>query len=97
MAKQHKENRLPKWLEAARGHWNFKGRKRPEFAVVPKRGQRSVWDFPRPPVIELVKKPVKVLFNDSVLAQSERCLSVLETASPPTYYILRGMFVWRNW
>ena len=77
----------PNWLQKAREHWNHKGQKRPEFAVEPQPGQRSVWDFPRPPVIEPVHKTVKILYQDHTLVQTEEALAVLETASPPTYYI----------
>ena len=75
------------WLQKAREHWNYKGGKRPPFAVEPKKGQRSVWDFPRPPVIEDVNKLVKVSHASTLIAQSNEAKAVLETASPPTYYI----------
>ncbi len=79
--------RPPRWVEAARGQWRFTGQERPPFAVEPGPGQRSVWDFPRPPVIEPVPEEVTVRLGDTLLARTTRCLRVLETASPPTYYL----------
>ncbi len=56
-------------------------------AVTPGPGQRSVWDFPRPPVIEPVPDRVLVRFGGSIVADTTRAVRVCETASPPTYYI----------
>ena len=28
--------------------WEYRGQKRPDFAVTPVEGQESVWDYPRP-------------------------------------------------
>ncbi|KQC34667.1 hypothetical protein AAU57_13980 [Nonlabens sp. YIK11] len=53
----------------------------------PKEGQRSVWDFPRPPAIERVDKEVMVKYQNKTIALTQQALAVLETASPPTYYI----------
>jgi len=78
------------WLHKARESWNNTGNKRPPFAIEPKKGQRSVWDFPRPPVIESVSKPVSVEYQGKVIADSPDVLAILETASPPTYYIPRS-------
>ena len=47
---------IPNWLQKARTHWQFKGEQRPDFAETPNVGQRSVWDFPRPPVLEKTNK-----------------------------------------
>ncbi|MAW94164.1 MULTISPECIES: DUF427 domain-containing protein [unclassified Leeuwenhoekiella] len=82
-----KERKVPEWLKKSRESWSNTGEKRPPFATVPKDGQRSVWDFPRPPAIEKVNKPVLVKYDDHILAESKNALMVLETASPPTYYI----------
>jgi len=75
------------WLQKAREHWNYKGDKSPPFAIKPKDGQRSVWDFPRPPIVENVGKPVRVSYDEQPIAQTSKAKAVLETASPPTYYI----------
>jgi uncharacterized protein (DUF427 family) len=60
---------------------------RPPFAITPSAGQRSVWDFPRPPAIESVPARVVVEFGGLVIADSIKAVRVLETASPPTYYL----------
>ncbi|NHF60355.1 DUF427 domain-containing protein [Flavobacteriaceae bacterium TP-CH-4] len=81
------KNKKKNWLQKAREHWNYNGTIRPPFAVEPKEGQRSVWDFPRPPMIEKVAKRVTVEHQGQIIADSLNTLAVLETASPPTYYI----------
>ena len=60
---------------------------RPPFAITPAAGQRSVWDFPRPPAIESVPERVVVELGGVVVADTTRAVRVLETASPPTYYL----------
>lgn len=54
--------------------------------VEPGPGQESVWDYPRPPVVEAVRKVLRVVFGGEVIAETARGLRVLETAGPPTYY-----------
>ncbi|HUP19524.1 MAG TPA: DUF427 domain-containing protein [Gemmatimonadota bacterium] len=54
--------------------------------VEPRPGQLSVWDFPRPPRIEAVKKALRVEFAKVTVAETIHGLRVVETASPPTYY-----------
>ncbi len=51
-----------------------------------KPGQRSVWDFPRPPAIELEPRRVRAEFAGAVVAESSRCVKVLETSHPPVYF-----------
>ncbi|GAA0871108.1 DUF427 domain-containing protein [Gangjinia marincola] len=75
------------WLKRARESWGYNGSERPPFAVVPKEGERSVWDFPRPPAIEPVPQSVIVRHDRIDIAHTKAALRVLETASPPTYYI----------
>lgn len=53
----------------------------------PKDGQESVWDYPRPPRVEPVKKRLRVIFNGETIADSTQAYRVLETSHPPTYYI----------
>ena len=50
-------------------------------------GQESVWDYPRPPRVEAVSKPIKVIFNGVVIAETNRAKRVLETSHPPGYYL----------
>lgn len=67
--------------------WNYKGQKRPDFAAVPEPDQESVWDYPRPPKLALDERLVDVSYGDQVVASSSRTYRVLETASPPSFYI----------
>ncbi|WP_246160913.1 DUF427 domain-containing protein [Maribacter flavus] len=82
-----KKPTIPNWILEARNKWTYRGQKRPPFAIEPKAGQVSVWDFPRPPSVTLVDAVVRVFFEDTLLAKTDGCLAVKETANPPTYYI----------
>jgi uncharacterized protein (DUF427 family) len=77
--------------------WINTGQQRPPFAIEPKAGQESVWDYPRPPVLVPEPREVVVRFGDVEIARSVRALRVLETASPPTVYLppedVRGEFI----
>ena len=73
-------------IERARSHWQYRGASRPKFAEAPKEGQLSVWDFPRPPIIEEVDTTMTVRFKNRIIAKTERGRRVLETAGAPTYY-----------
>ena len=55
--------------------------------IVVKPDQESVWDYPRPPRLEDTSKHIKVIFNDEVIADSQRAKRLLETSHPPTYYL----------
>ncbi|MGH2752037.1 MAG: DUF427 domain-containing protein [Actinomycetota bacterium] len=48
-----------------------------------------MWDYPRPPRVEPASNTVRVVHYRVDLARSERALRVLETASPPTFYVPR--------
>jgi uncharacterized protein (DUF427 family) len=63
---------------------NVKGHPR---RIEPEPGQESVWDYPRPPRVEPSRRRVRVIFNGEVVADSRRAVRVLETSSPPVYYI----------
>lgn len=80
---------LPEWARRGRGGWRWTGDERPPFADEPEAGQESVWDYPRPPRIELDERTVRVTAGDVVLAETNRARRILETASPPTFYIPR--------
>ncbi|MBW3660916.1 MAG: DUF427 domain-containing protein [Gemmatimonadetes bacterium] len=54
--------------------------------VEPLPGQESVWDYPRPPAVERVRKSLRVEFAKTVVAETAYGLRVIETASPPVYY-----------
>ncbi len=55
--------------------------------IEPREGQESVWDYPRPPRVEDTDKHIEVFFNDILIADSTDVKRVLETSSPPVYYI----------
>ena len=55
--------------------------------IEPKAGQESVWDYPRPPRVEVTSKRVQIFFNGELLVDTTRALRVLETSHPPSYYI----------
>jgi uncharacterized protein (DUF427 family) len=57
--------------------------------VVPAPGQESAWDYPRPPRVEPVPHRVRVILDGQVLADTTRAQRVLESASPPVYYMPR--------
>jgi uncharacterized protein (DUF427 family) len=53
------------------------------------RPKESVWDYPRPPRVELSPRHVRVIFNGETIAETRRAYRVLETSHPPVYYIPR--------
>ena len=67
--------------------WAHTGDARPDFAIDPEPGQESVWDYPRPPVIVEEDREITVQVASLVIAFSRSALRVLETASPPTFYL----------
>lgn len=54
--------------------------------VKPKKGQESVWDYPRPPALERTDRHLKIVFNGQTIAETTRAYRVLETSHPPVYY-----------
>jgi uncharacterized protein (DUF427 family) len=77
----------PNWLRAARSAWSNTGARRPPIAIDPGPGQESVWDYPRPPVVVADDRHVVVGDLSAPLADTRASLRVLETASPPTFYL----------
>lgn len=67
--------------------WNFRGQERPDFAIKPETGQESVWDYPRPPALVECSRRIRVESADGLIASTNRSLRMLETASPPTFYL----------
>lgn len=59
----------------------------PARPIPPGPGQRSVWDFPRPPALEPVGETVRIDFGGREIARTDRALQVLETSHPPTVYL----------
>ena len=54
------------------------------------RKKESVWDYPRPPRVEPSTQLIRVVFNGTTIAETNRALRVLETSHPPVYYIPPG-------
>ena len=73
-------------IARARLKWRFVGDERPEFAEPTGPGEESVWDFPRPPIIEPVSERLRVVSGDVLIADTRRGVRVIETAGAPTYY-----------
>ena len=67
--------------------WRYRGDELPPFALPAGPGQESVWRYPRPPRIELDRREVVVRLGDVEIARTRAALRVLETASPPTWYL----------
>lgn len=78
---------LPNWAKRARSNWKYYGQKRPSFAIKPKKGEESVWDYPRPPKIEVDSRHVVIKIGDLVIAKTDNAIRILETASPPIFYL----------
>lgn len=55
-----------------------------------KQKRESVWGYPRPPRIEQSSRQIRVVFNDAIVAETNRAVRVLETSHPPVYYIPPG-------
>ena len=55
--------------------------------IKPKKGQESVWDYPRPPILEKVDKTIEIYFNGTRIVKSNGAYRVLETSHPPVYYL----------
>lgn len=57
--------------------------------IEPGPGQESVWDFPRPPLVEPTSAAITVSYQDTVIAETTSAMRVLETSQPPAFYIPR--------
>ena len=67
--------------------WEYRGQKRPSFATQTLPGQESVWDYTRPPTVQLCDRQVVVEALGETVARSTETYRVMETASPPGFYI----------
>lgn len=47
----------------------------------------SVWDYPRPPVLQHDDRVIRVTHGELSIARSSRAIRVLETSHPPVFYI----------
>lgn len=62
---------------------------------LPRPGQESVWDYPRPPRLEHSGRRIRVTVARAdgtalVVADTTAAMRVLETSHPPTWYIPAG-------
>ncbi len=71
----------------ARAAWSRPGKPEPVTRDVPGPGQESVWDYPRPPRLDVCPHRVRVELGGEVIADTMHALRLLETSHPPTYYI----------
>lgn len=78
---------LPQWAQRGRGGWRYFGQERPSFARSTGPGQESVWDYPRPPRLSPDARRVTVHAGELLIADTRGALRLLETASPPTFYL----------
>ncbi|UCF18591.1 MAG: DUF427 domain-containing protein [Gemmatimonadota bacterium] len=80
-------NELPPEIRGAREKWRYSGQRRPDFAREPGPGQESVWDYPRPPCLNPDTRFIEVARSGVTVAKTRRAVRMLETASPPTFYL----------
>jgi uncharacterized protein (DUF427 family) len=52
----------------------------------------NVWDYPRPPALERVSKPIRIVFSGQTIAETNAAWRVLETSHPPVYYLRPDAF-----
>ncbi len=74
--------------------WGNTGQTRPDFAINPEPGQESVWDYPRPPIGRRDSRLIEVRDAANTLATTRRSYKVMETASPPTFYVPQDDVNW---
>jgi len=55
--------------------------------IKPRKGQESVWDYPRPPKLESTNKHLVIEFGGIKIAKTIAAFRVLETSHPPVYYL----------
>jgi uncharacterized protein (DUF427 family) len=53
-------------------------------------GQESVWDYPRPPRVEVTGDRIRVEFAGRTVIDTTDAVRVLETSHPPVYYLPRS-------
>lgn len=76
-------------MTPAHDHHGFFRRPEP---VTPEAGQECVWDYPRPPRVELRSDRVIVRLGGQVIADTIDSVRVLETSHPPVYYLPAASF-----
>ncbi|MGH3939365.1 MAG: DUF427 domain-containing protein [Pseudonocardiaceae bacterium] len=56
------------------------------------KGPESVWDYPRPPRAERVRRRVRIVHGGTLVLDTDDVVRVLETSHPPSYYLPRAEF-----
>lgn len=79
--------KIPDGLLEEVNKWRNIKREVPDNIVKPGPGQESIWEYPRPPKVELFSKNMRVEFAGKVIAETNKSYKVMETSSPPCYYI----------
>lgn len=47
----------------------------------------DVWSYPRPPALQPVPQPLRIVFAGRTIAATDHAFRVLETSHPPVYYL----------
>jgi uncharacterized protein (DUF427 family) len=55
--------------------------------MLPDLRTESVWDYPRPPRLEVVTERITVAFGGKLISDTRGAYRVLETSHPPVYYL----------
>ena len=71
--------------------WEQYGAK-PKQAQAADPGEESVWSYPRPPAVILLKKDFSISLGQEKILLAKQAIKMMETASPPTYYFDRESF-----
>lgn len=66
--------------------------RRPVEPAVPRPGQESAWDYPRPPRVEPSEERIRIVLGAELILEASESLRVLETSHPPVYYFRREAF-----
>jgi uncharacterized protein (DUF427 family) len=61
--------------------------------IEPKPGQESVWDYPRPPRVDVVDARVTIELDGETIIDTLDVVRVVETSHPPVYYLPAEEFV----
>ena len=60
--------------------------------AIPRPGQESVWDYPRPPGVEPGTERIRIVLGGELILDTADSIRVLETSHPPVYYLPRSAF-----
>jgi uncharacterized protein (DUF427 family) len=55
--------------------------------IEPAPGQESVWDYPRPPRVDIVDARVTIELDGETIVDTRDVVRVVETSHPPVYYL----------